>query len=330
MKMNGKRKTVILTMLIMVLFTSGCVQSYGKKICLSPNDNIIGLSAIYYKNGLITLKFDDAYAKFEDEDYIDFIGFIRNGDQQIRDQLSVHIVCSDDHIYHGCDAVFDSAKLTACFNVDDINEDMKYFMIDYDDLQIGIDLEEMRYLEQYNISPVTVEKYGDHIYCPDYLFTDDKKANQSLKDFIEFQGGYTHEDIFIYEYEYYAPDNSGTAYAYGYANGAVVDYINYYAYSKRDAWDVPGFIRSPSSPAPDYELDPDTSDLIDPELLIPKVIMFLREDKDFMKYIRSNTFCGTYLLKYDLMSDSLYYEYPIENRYNANVDANTGEIINYD
>ena len=149
-------------------------------------------------------------------------------------------------------------------------------------------------------------------------------------DFIEFQGGYTREDIFIYEYEYYAPDNSGTAYAYGYANGTVVDYINYYAYSKRDAWDVPGFIRSPSSPAPDYELDPDTSDLIDPELLIPKVIMFLREDKDFMKYIRSNTFCGTYLLKYDLMSDSLYYEYTIENRYNADVDANTGEIINYD
>lgn len=149
-----------------------------------------------------------------------------------------------------------------------IGKDIYYILITHKERQFGIDVEDPHYFEQYNIKPITVEKYSYHVYCPDYLFSDNEKINKSLINCIESQGRFQYTDIYVYDYQYFASDNDVTVYAYGYSNGAVVDSLNYHANTNNPRGYVPGFIRDPVTRGPDPVLDPDTTDLIDPELYV--------------------------------------------------------------
>ena len=302
----------------------------GTEIYLSQTFNILGLLSFYYKKDCITLKFDEAYALTGDENYYDFISIIRNGNQQDKEQVRVYVFCGEDDIYQGHDAVFDSSKLTISFSVDDIGKDINYILITHKERQFGIDVEDPHYFEQYNVMPITVEKYSNHVYCPDYLFTDNEKINKSLINCIESQGRFQYTDIYVYDYQYFASDNDVTVYAYGYANGAVVDSLNYHANTTNPRGSVPGFIWDPATRGQDPVLDPDTTDLIDPELFVPVLIRFIRDYKDIVRQSRSDHVYGTYLLKYELSSDMLFYEFIINDHFLIDVDAQTGEIINID
>ncbi len=239
------KKSIVLTLLILLVFTTGCGLMPGTDLYLSQTLNILGLWSVYYKTGRITFKFDESYALTGDENYYDLISLIRNGDQQDKDQMAVYVFCGEDDIYQGHDAVFDSSKLTICFSIDDIGKDIYYILITHKERQFGIDVEDLHYFEQYNIKPITVEKYSYHVYCPDYLY-------------------------------------------------------------------------------------PDTTDLIDPELYVPVLIRFIRDYKDIVRQSRSDHVYGTYLLKYEISSDTLFYEYIINDNFLIDVDAHTGEMIYID
>ena len=322
------KKTIVLTLIILFVFSTGCGMMSGTEIYQSQTLNALGLQSVYYEKERITLKFDEAYALTGDENYYDFISIIRNGDQQDKEQVRVYVFCGEDEIYQGHDAVFDSSKLTISFSFDDIQKDINYILITHKQRQFGIDVEDPHYFEQYNIKPITVEKYCNHVYCPDYLFTENEKINKSLINCIESQGRFQYSDIYVYDYQYFASDNDVTVYAYGYANGAVVDSLNYHANTSNPRGSVPGFIRDSATRGADPVLDPDTTDLIDPESYIPELIMIIRGYKDIIHQSRSDHVYGTYLLKYETSSDMLYFEYIINDHILIDVDAHTGEIIN--
>ena len=328
--MGIMKKSIVLTLLILLVFTTGCGLMPGTELYLSQTLNILGLWSVYYKTGRITFKFDESYALTGDENYYDLISLIRNGDQQDKDQMAVYVFCSENDIYQGREAIFDSSKLTISFSIDDIGKDIYYILITHKERQFGIDVEDPHYFEQYNIKPITVEKYSYHVYCPDYLFSDNEKINKSLINCIESQGRFQYTDIYVYDYQYFASDNDVTVYAYGYSNGAVVDSLNYHANTNNPRGYVPGFIRDPVTRGPDPVLDPDTNDLIDPELYVPVLIRFIRDYKDIVRQSRSDHVYGTYLLKYELSSDMLFYEFIINDHFLIDVDAHTGEIINID
>lgn len=328
--MGIMKKSIVLTLLILLVFTTGCGLMPGTELYLSQTLNILGLWSVYYKTGRITFKFDESYALTGDENYYDLISLIRNGDQQDKDQMDVYVFCGEDDIYQGHDAVFDSSKLTICFSIDDIGKDIYYILITHKERQFGIDVEDPHYFEQYNIKPITVEKYSYHVYCPDYLFSDNEKINKSLINCIESQGRFQYTDIYVYDYQYFASDNDVTVYAYGYSNGAVVDSLNYHANTNNPRGYVPGFIRDPVTRGPDPVLDPDTTDLIDPELYVPVLIRFIRDYKDIVRQSRSDHVYGTYLLKYELSPDMLFYEFIINDHFLVDVDAHTGEMIYID
>lgn len=189
------KKSIVLTLLILFVFTTGCGLMPGTELYLSQTLNVLGLWSVYYKTGRITIKFDESYALTGDENYYDLISLIRNGDQQDKDQMAVYVFCGEDDIYQGHDAVFDSSKLTISFSIDDIGKDIYYILITHKERQFGIDVEDPHYFEQYNIKPITVEKYCNHVYCPDYLFTDNEKINKSLINCIESQGRFQYTDI---------------------------------------------------------------------------------------------------------------------------------------
>jgi hypothetical protein len=322
--MGIMKKTIVLTMLVLFMFAAGCGMAPGKMIYMSAHENILGLHSVYYGNGRITLKFDDTYAKTDDGDYIDFIGLIRNGSQQDKDQVSVCIVAGDDILFQEGKTDYDSAGLTFSANVGNIENEITYLLISYGDWKYGIDLIKPVFVERYNFTPVKVEKYGYHVYCPDYLFTEDEKANKRLVSIIKSQGRFQYTDIFVYRFQYFAPEDSGTVYAYGYVNGAVVDALSYHANSTVERGDVPGFTRDHNIHLLPPEIDPDTSDLIVPERYIPELIMYIRQNE--IPHASSDLLSGTYILKYDVSSDFLFFEFVSDRSVSLYIDAHTGEI----
>ncbi|MBP5236886.1 MAG: hypothetical protein J6128_05130 [Clostridia bacterium] len=320
------KKTIVLTMLVLFIFAAGCGMAPGREIFLSAHENILGLHSVYYSKGRITFKFDDTYAKTDDDGYVDFIGLIRNGSRQDMDQVSVCIVAGDDIIFQEGKTDFDSTGLTLSANVGDVDKEITYLLIGYGDWKYGIDLRQPVYIERYSFTPVKVEKYGDHVYCPDYLFAEDEKANKRLVSTIRSQGRFQYTDIFVYDFQYFESDDSGTVYAHGYVNGAVVDALSYHANSNVVRGSPPGFFRDHNTYILPPEIDPDTSDLIDPEHYIMKLIMYIRQSENEYLSISNYPFSGTYILKYDVSSDYLYFEFVLNRGISLYVDAHTGEI----
>ena len=313
-------------MLVLLMFVAGCGPVPWKDFYQSHAENIIGLECVYYRNGRLTFKFDEKYAKTDDDGYRDFIGLIRNGNQQDKAQVSACVITGEDVIFPEGKAVFDSTGLTISFNAENIEKEITFLLIGYGDWRYGIDFREQNYVEPYNIAPAKVEKYGYHVYCPDYLFDEDERKNKCIVDCIKSNGRFQYTDIFIYDYQYFAPDNTVTVYAHGYANGAVVESLNYHANSTVLRGDYPRFYRDPVAYESDPVLDPDTSDLIDPERIIPEVIMHIRHRESGVYWGSRYPFCGVCLLKYDVSSDYLYYEFMFDGRASLYVDAHTGEI----
>ena len=56
------KKSIVLTLLILLVFTTGCGLMPGTELYLSQTLNILGLWSVYYKTGRITFKFDESYA----------------------------------------------------------------------------------------------------------------------------------------------------------------------------------------------------------------------------------------------------------------------------
>ena len=329
--MGIMKKTVVLTMIVLFLFATGCTFPAGKEIYLSHTANITGLYAVYYKDGCITLRFDEKYVRNDDVAYCDFTGLIRDGDQQEKDLLSLYAMTGDGSVFTGSSKTFDSSGLTVSFDIDYTGNDITYILICYKDIQYGLDIIKQKYPELYNIRSVTVEQYCDHVYCPDYLFTEDEKINKCIIDCMESEGKDLKTDVYICDYHYFAPDNSVTLYAYGYVNGAVVEYIAYHANSDDVCkFDEPEFIRDPVTHIPDPVIDPDTTDLSDPGLCFLKAVWYIRNNTDEELYTGDSPVFGRYLLKYDISTDSLYYEFLLCNRILISVDANTLEITDYD
>ena len=316
-------------MIILLLFAAGCTMPVGKEIYLSHGENISGLYAVYCKNGCITLKFDENYVNKDDDDYCDLIGFISNSSRQENDTLSLYAMAEDGSVFKGSKKTFDSKRLTASFNIDYKGKDISYILICYEGIQYGLDISKQNYPEIFNIEPVTVEKYGNHVYCPDYLFADDEKINKCLIDCIESNGRYQYTDIFICDYQYFAPDNSITVYAHGYADGAVIDNIDFHANSTV-GYEGPCFYRDPVTREPYPEISFDTSGLEDPEMYFLKALRYIRQNTDKKELNIYNPVYGRYQLKYNLLTDSLHYEFIFNGRQLADVDANTGEILKYD
>ena len=71
-------------------------------------------------------------------------------------------------------------------------------------------------------------------------------------------------------------------------------------------------------------IDSDTSDLIDPERYIPELIMYIRQNE--IPHDSSDLLSGTYILKYDVSSDFLYFEFVSDRSVSLYIDAHTGEI----
>ena len=97
--MGIMKKTIVLTMLVLLMFVAGCGPVPWKDFYQSHAENIIGLECVYYRNGRLTFKFDEKYAKTDDDGYRDSIGLIRNGNQQDKAQVSACVITGEDVIF---------------------------------------------------------------------------------------------------------------------------------------------------------------------------------------------------------------------------------------
>ena len=166
---------------------------------------------------------------------------------------------------------------------------------------------------------------GDHIYYPENLFLSEgysEEQKETVKSYLESLDKTLDEDVYITLCMYYPMHDRIDVSATAYVNGVVLSYFPYTATSQNDKGLVQKFSRMTRP-----ELD--TSGLLNPEKLIPSVKEFASHNTDKMYMDRNDTIYGTYLLKYDMEKEKLYYEYTLNRWSYVNVDAKTGEIIGW-
>ena len=130
------------------------------------------------------------------------------------------------------------------------------------------------------------------------------------------------EDVYAAYCMYYPAQERYEVSAAAYVNGAILPDFPYTATTENDRGFVPKFSRMTRP-------EPDTSGLLDPKKLIPDVRAYAAQHTDQMWMDRGDTIYGTYLLKYDMEKNRLYYEYTLNQWSYVNVDAKTGEIIGW-
>lgn len=166
---------------------------------------------------------------------------------------------------------------------------------------------------------------GDHIYYPENLFLSEgysEEQIETVKNYLVSLDKTLDEDVYITLCMYYPMHERIDVSATAYVNGVVLSYFPYTATTENDKGLVQKFSRMTRP-----ELD--TSSLLDPEKLIPSVKEFASHNTDKMYMDRNDTIYGTYLLKYDMEKEKLYYEYTLNRWSFVNVDAKTGEIIGW-
>ncbi|MCR5799699.1 MAG: hypothetical protein K6G69_06435 [Lachnospiraceae bacterium] len=166
---------------------------------------------------------------------------------------------------------------------------------------------------------------GNHVYYPENMFLSEGRSeeqNAAIKSYLESLDKTLDEDVYItlcMDYPAYGRiDVSATAYV----NGVVLSYFPYTATTENDKGLVQKFSRM-------VRPELDTSGLLDPNELIPSVKAFASQNTDKMYMDRGDTIYGTYLLKYDMEKEKLYYEYTLNEWSYVNVDARSGEIIGW-
>lgn len=170
-----------------------------------------------------------------------------------------------------------------------------------------------------------IRTIGDHIYYPENLLISDNYSEEQIetvKSYLESLDKTLDEDVYITLCMYYPMHERIDVSATAYVNGVVLSYFPYTATSQNDKGLVQKFSRMTRP-----ELD--TSGLLDPEKLIPSVKDFASQNTDKMYMDHKDTIYGTYLLKYDMEKETLYYEYTLNRWSFVNVDAKTGEIIGW-
>ena len=176
-----------------------------------------------------------------------------------------------------------------------------------------------------DITGEQIETIGDHIYYPEKMFLSEgysRQQEETIKSYLETLDKTLNEDVYITLCMYYPGHERIDVSATAYVNGVILSYFPYTATTENDKGLIQKFSKMTRP-----ELD--TSNLLDPKKLIPSVKAFALPNTDKMYMDREDTIYGTYLLKYDMEKEKLYYEYTL-NRYSfVNVDAKTGEIIGW-
>ena len=166
---------------------------------------------------------------------------------------------------------------------------------------------------------------GKHVYYSENSLFSEKRSeeqNASIRKYIESLDKNLNEDVYITSCMYYPSTERIDISASAYVNGVVLSYFPYKASTEDDDGMVQKFSRM-------VRPDIDTSDLKDPEELIADVKAFALQNTDDMCMDRGDAIYGTYLLKYDMETESLFYEYTLNRWSYVNVDAKTGEITGW-
>ena len=166
---------------------------------------------------------------------------------------------------------------------------------------------------------------GKHIYYSENsLFSEKRseKQNASIREYLESVDKGLNEDVYVTNCMYYPSNDRIDISASAYVNGVVLSYFPYKASTENDDGMVQKFSRMERP-------DLDTSDLIDPEDMIADVRSLALQNTDKMCMDRDDAIYGTYLLKYDIETDRMFYEYTLNRWSYVNVDAKTGEIFGW-
>lgn len=175
------------------------------------------------------------------------------------------------------------------------------------------------------IEPEKIGRIGDHIYYPEKSLFSEKRTeeqNASIRKYLETAERELDEDLYVTQCMYYPAQERIEISASAYVDGAVVSYFPYTASSDNDKGFVQKFSRMERP-------DPDTSGLPDPDQFVPDVRAFALQNTDKMLMDRGDAVYGTYLLKYDMETERLFYEFTLNRWSYVNVDAKTGEITGW-
>ena len=176
-----------------------------------------------------------------------------------------------------------------------------------------------------DIKPGRIGRIGKHIYYPEDTFFSEKRTeeqNEYIKSYLESIDKMLDEDVYATYYMYYPTQERVEVSANAYVDGVILSYFPYTASTDNDE----GFFQKLSRMV---RPEIDTSGRLNPKKLIPDVKAYALQNKDDMYMDQGDTIYGTYLLKYDMEDERLYYEFTLNRWSYVNVDAKTGEIIGW-
>ena len=184
---------------------------------------------------------------------------------------------------------------------------------------------------EFDINPLEIGKIGNHIYYPEGVLFDGidfyPGEEAALRKSLEEKDKGQFEKLYVFNYICdQSPGGELHIQLYGreYVNGVVLEDRPYYAQSEAD---TDRFTKMFAGRRKHY---PSKISVIKPEKIIPDVEMLAIQNSYQMLMDRGNTIYGTYILKGYAYSGQLYYEFKL-NRYSyVNVDAKTGEILEYE
>ena len=182
------------------------------------------------------------------------------------------------------------------------------------------------YASDFEIKPVVIKKFGEHIYYTESRFLNDENdpgLNDAMRKCFEDKGSEETEDICVIDYianlkhgEIYELQ----LYGRGYVDGILVDDNTYYAQS---VIKVKHFTRTFGMTR---RHNPNRLFTVDPEKIFPKVAELACKNRHLMNMDQGNKIYGTYLMKFNDGQNYLYYEFTL-NRYSTiRVNAKNGKI----
>lgn len=171
-------------------------------------------------------------------------------------------------------------------------------------------------------TPEKIEHLGNHIYYSSHFFDYSKKENKSwIKKYMKGADNQLTEDVYVTGCGGKIKTKRFYMYGIQYSNGVLIPGVEYRTSGKIKTSNLTCKEDIP----PVTKLD--TSQLLDPNDLIPIVTDLADKNKHKINLYHGDYYYGTYRLEYDIFNDQFIYIFELNEYSKITIDAETGEIL---